>query len=424
MARHTSSKSTIICLVTAMCVVPYQTASAMERVGNAAAVRGDVQIAAISGVRAVGKNVASGEPIFLGDKVTTGAKGRLQIMLLDETVFTIGPKAAIIIDKFVYDPSTSKGKVAATILKGTFRFVTGKVSKRDPKNMVVKLPVGSIGVRGTSVAGHTDGVSATVVLLGPGPNTNTGERVGSITVSGLGAGLAGGPVNIVRPGFATRIAGADQPPTSPVRLPPGQLTAITGQLSGPPPPGPGPIEDATKDEPPPGEVTGDTLADGEGGELLVKLLAPPPEGTEEFKPPPGDATTYEQLRSITSGTAMFSGPPRPIVVSGTVSGSYKVNYSYNFGTQAAMGNVQITTTTGFNTIGMGSFPLLANPFADATKTGPVDISEGPLVVSPLGGNATFQYKFLNTNGAIFTELAHKLSYTDGVTGTGVGKLTR
>ncbi|NQU70011.1 MAG: FecR domain-containing protein [Rhodospirillales bacterium] len=237
MTRYLSSKLTVSCLAAAMCAAPTLAATGTERVGNAAAVRGIVQLAAISGVRTVGKKVASGEPIFLGDRVTTGAEGRLQIMLLDETVFTIGPKAAIVIDEFVYDPKTSKGKVAASVLKGTFRFVTGKVSKRDPSKMVVRLPVGSIGVRGTSVAGHTDGISATVVLLGPGPNSNTGERIGSITVTGQGVTNANVSVEIVRPGFATRIGGVNQPPTSPVRLDPGQLSAITGQLSGPPPPG-------------------------------------------------------------------------------------------------------------------------------------------------------------------------------------------
>ncbi len=223
-----------------MCAAPTLAATGMERVGNAAAVRGIVQLAAISGVREIGKKVASGEPIFLGDRVTTGPEGRLQIMLLDETVFTIGPKAAIVIDEFVYDPKTSKGKVAASVLKGTFRFVTGKVSKRDPSKMVVKLPVGSIGVRGTSVAG----------------------------------------------------------------------------------------------------------------------------------------------------------------------------------------GVSITTTSAFTSIGTASFPLLANPFASGS--GPVDISENGIALSgPLtGGVANFNYKFLNTNGVIFGELVHKLSYTDSVTGTGVGKLQR
>src|SRR5687767_10798383 len=81
-----------------------QAAAGAARAGVAAAVRGEVKLAAVPGLREVGKDVASGDPIFLGDQVTTGVEGRLQIMLADETVFTIGPNAAMTIDTFVYDP--------------------------------------------------------------------------------------------------------------------------------------------------------------------------------------------------------------------------------------------------------------------------------------------------------------------------------
>ena len=59
-----------------------------QRVGVVAAVSGSVQIEH-PGV--VGHVANSGQPVFLGDVVQTGAEGRLQILLLDETVFTIGP---------------------------------------------------------------------------------------------------------------------------------------------------------------------------------------------------------------------------------------------------------------------------------------------------------------------------------------------
>jgi hypothetical protein len=217
-----------------------QATPAAARAGVAAAVRGEVQLVSVPGGREIGKAVASGDPIFLGDRITTGSEGRLQIMLLDETVFTIGPNAAMVIDQFVYDPQTSAGKVTATVLKGTFRFVTGKVAKREPSDMEVKLPVGSIGVRGTSVAGETDGTRATVVLLGPGPQNDASERVGRVLVNGVGPNGSTTTVEVVRPGFATDIAGANQPPSPPVRLDPARLAALTAPLAGtaPRPPGP------------------------------------------------------------------------------------------------------------------------------------------------------------------------------------------
>src|SRR5579883_780333 len=209
-----------------------QAGPAAARAGVAGAVSGEVVLAAIAGVRAVGKDAVSGDPIYLGDKITTGADGRLQIMLLDETVFTLGPKAALTVDKFVYDPSTGAGKVSATILQGAFRFVTGKIAQREPTDMEVNLPVGTIGVRGTSVAGETDGAHATVVLLGPGPDNDAGERVGRILVTGTGPAGSGKTVEIVRPGFATEIAAPNSPPSAPVRMDAVRLTALTARLSG------------------------------------------------------------------------------------------------------------------------------------------------------------------------------------------------
>jgi hypothetical protein len=355
--------------------------------------------------------VASGAPIYLGNRVTTGPKGQLQIILLDETVFTIGPRAAIVIDEFVYDPNTSKGKVVATVLKGAFRFVTGRVSKRNPRNMVVKFPGGSIGVRGTMVAGRVDGGAATVVLLGPGQNTDTGERVGSIVVTSKGTDGVSRSVEISRPGFATRIA-AGAPPTEPARISPAQLSLINGGLqaaAAPPPPEAGEPNGGGDLTSGPGPVLGPGSPFGPGTDPLGDLPPPPP-------PPPlnfGPRTTFEQIRSIQSGIANFASQTVDLMGPGT-TGFYTISYSYNFGTQTAVGNVSITTLTGFGSIGTGSFPLLANPFATGPGPEPIDIPvTGAVVVGLPGGTADLIYKFNNANNVIFKELDHQLTYTEG-----------
>ena len=117
-----------------------------NQVGIAAAVRGVVNI---STPGQVGRVVGSGEPIHLGDEISTDGAGSLQILLLDQTTFTIGANSAIVIDKFVYDPSNNEGEVKAKVVKGVFRFVTGKSGQKNPSQMEVALPVGTIGIRGT-----------------------------------------------------------------------------------------------------------------------------------------------------------------------------------------------------------------------------------------------------------------------------------
>ena len=430
-----------------------QAGGGAARAGVAAAVRGEVKLVAVQGVREVGKDVASGDPIFLGDQVTTGAEGRLQIMLADETVFTIGPNAAMVIDTFVYDPATSAGKVTASVLKGTFRFVTGKVAKREPSDMEVKLPVGSIGVRGTSVAGETDGTRATIVLLGPGPETSTGERVGRILVTGVGTTGAATTVEIVRPGFGTEITGANIAPSAAVRIDPGRIAAITQPLAGTaprpaaPPAAPASGSSSQPQQAQPGQPvqpvmavaaqpvgsgpsllaqSGVQAAGGLGGIRTIGALAPA--GQQAVKvaadaaqtpPPLGSQTTYEQLRSINGGTAVFKSGA--IAMSGPgESGSYTLNYTYNFGSQQASGFVTVTVNAGGTlnggASGTGQVQLIANPFASGTgvvqiKPEGITIPSGPLI----NNIVKVEYGFSNSNNTVFKALGHKVTYNEGGT---------
>lgn len=118
------------------------------KIGAAGVCRGEVFMVTPDGRRV---RIQSGTPIPLKAHVTTGPDGHFQILLLDETVFTIGPDGDMVLDEFVYDPNTSVGKITAQLIKGLFRFVTGKVARTKPENMKVKLAAGAICFRGTDV---------------------------------------------------------------------------------------------------------------------------------------------------------------------------------------------------------------------------------------------------------------------------------
>jgi hypothetical protein len=80
--------------------------------------------------------------------IITGATGRVQFLLPDETVFTIGPNGNLTMDSFVFDPKTNSSAFIANIAKGVFRWVSAKAAphKLDRR---LKVAVGTIGVRGT-----------------------------------------------------------------------------------------------------------------------------------------------------------------------------------------------------------------------------------------------------------------------------------
>jgi hypothetical protein len=103
---------------------------AVMQAGVAAAVKGEVK--ATTPPDKAAHVLKSGDNVFMGDKIETGADGQLQILLLDQTVFTLGPSSSITVDEFVYDPDHAGDK--AGMVKGIFRAVSGKVANKKQEN--------------------------------------------------------------------------------------------------------------------------------------------------------------------------------------------------------------------------------------------------------------------------------------------------
>lgn len=78
-----------------------------QQAGVAAGVIGNLRVS--EGERPAPEAVKSGMDMLLGDRVNSAAASRMQVLLLDETVFTIGPDSDLVIDEFVYDPSSQAG---------------------------------------------------------------------------------------------------------------------------------------------------------------------------------------------------------------------------------------------------------------------------------------------------------------------------
>jgi hypothetical protein len=69
-------------------------------------------------------------------------------VFVDGTKISVGPRAHVTLDKFVYDPSSSKGSFFLSVTEGVFRFVTGGM---EHQSYSIQTPSGTIGVRGTTV---------------------------------------------------------------------------------------------------------------------------------------------------------------------------------------------------------------------------------------------------------------------------------
>lgn len=128
-------------------------------IGVAGAVKGYVQMC----WKGKCTRVKTGATVRMGATIKTGPKGRMQVLLLDETAFTIGPYSEITLNKFDYDPISPAGQIIAIMNRGVFRLVTGKVERKRP-NRGIKLPTGTIGIRGTDFVLRLNPATRTVVI--------------------------------------------------------------------------------------------------------------------------------------------------------------------------------------------------------------------------------------------------------------------
>ena len=146
--------------------------------------RGDFSIVNSDGSRFDNATIRTGQVVQIdsGTRVRTGPTGRLHIVLPDETTFTIGPDSDLVMDDFVYDKNMTSNKIIVGMTKGVFRWVTGKVSRKDPDRMKVKLPVGVLGHRGTDVEIYIDQRGSGYIKLFSGMIEFTPRKTGNMFV--------------------------------------------------------------------------------------------------------------------------------------------------------------------------------------------------------------------------------------------------
>ena len=166
-----------------------------------------------------GKKLNVGDPIFYGDTIKTDESGKSQIMFLDQTVMTIGSSTELIIDEFVYDPENTDGKLLSTIKSGSIKILTGKISEKNPENLVVDTPAGTIGTRGTEFKAAIDPetLKSQILLIGPGPKNSLGLRPGAVEVAN-----EAGSVLLDKPYLFTEVS-QNNAPREPVIIPQSEL---------------------------------------------------------------------------------------------------------------------------------------------------------------------------------------------------------
>ncbi len=132
--------------------------AATTEIGVAAAVKNKAE-AIIGGATTP---LLTGGKLVQDETVRTGPDDTAQLLFIDQTALSVGPKSEVKLDRFVFDPARAKGDVVIDASKGVFRFVSGS---QDPHSYALKTPVATIGVRGTIVDFLVQDGKLTVILV-------------------------------------------------------------------------------------------------------------------------------------------------------------------------------------------------------------------------------------------------------------------
>ena len=142
------------------------------------------------------------------EAVTTN--GRMAITFLDDSVVKLTEHSKLTIDNYIYDANPSKSKMALTFGLGTARFISGKLSSIDKKNITLKTPTADIAIRGTDFTATVDELGRSLIILLP---NKFGLSSGEIEVV-----TATGRVLLNKPYEATTVSVFESTPSKPVIL--------------------------------------------------------------------------------------------------------------------------------------------------------------------------------------------------------------
>ena len=150
--------------------------------------------------------------IEMEDTIET-LKSRVGITFEDGTRVQCTEFSKLVIDTFVYDPASGKGKLGLKASLGTVRYASGLIAKNSRDEVKVKTPTASVSVRGTDFSLTVDELGRSLIILLPSLAQYGPPAVGSIQVTnGLGT------VVLTKAYQATLVASSTTVPSAPVLL--------------------------------------------------------------------------------------------------------------------------------------------------------------------------------------------------------------
>ncbi|MEC9290780.1 MAG: FecR domain-containing protein [Pseudomonadota bacterium] len=194
---HKILKSIFVATLLTICAISAEAAE--KAIGSVSAISGEAYAINEDGSRV---DLALKSPIFQNQTVVTGQDGKVQIIFIDNSIFTISANTELLIDEYVYNADTQQGKSIMNATKGVFKFVTGKIAKNNREEVKVKTPFATIGVRG----------SGGIIAVDPIAGTRVGLTQCCLDVQTPGGSI---PVALDQMGTFIEVQDPDQPAPQP-----------------------------------------------------------------------------------------------------------------------------------------------------------------------------------------------------------------
>ena len=184
--------------------------STWASIGNVDKIKGNVAVDRKDGDKGV--ILEKDNDIFSYDTLKTG-NGKVGVLFLDDTRVDLTEHSKLVIDEFVYDPNSKKGKLSLSAKLGTIKYASGQIAKTSRQDIQIKTPTATIGVGGTDFSMTIDELGGSTIILLPSCDVNGNCLVGEISVES-----AAGQVILNQAFQATVVTVPEQKPLPPVKL--------------------------------------------------------------------------------------------------------------------------------------------------------------------------------------------------------------
>lgn len=86
------------------------------------------------------------DKIYRSDTIMTGSNGAIGILLVDNTLISMGPISRVAMNEFKFTPAKSEYELKLNMMHGTFVYQSGLLGKLAPNAVTLNTPVGPISM--------------------------------------------------------------------------------------------------------------------------------------------------------------------------------------------------------------------------------------------------------------------------------------